>query len=312
MHKGIAVSPGVVVGVAFRVDSVFGTGEPQALASPGLVPAEIERFERAIATSAAELEAIVTKVAQQLGAAEAEIFKTHLQIVNDRTLHERVRSMIGAKGLTALSSLQIVLQGYAASFARIEQDYLRERLADLRDVFSRIGSHLTVHAAPASPSLGHDPKEGEEPVILVAMEILPSQAMSLGNLPIAGIVTEAGGGTSHAAILARSPGHPGRLGGVVRSHRRRPLRRRTIIVRRPARGSSSSGRPTTRCRRTGSFQRVLRPQGPARPQPRQAGRLRRRGPDRIARQRQQRRRRPGRREGRRYGGRPLPDRVPAS
>src|SRR5438270_7824988 len=99
MHKGIAVSPGVVVGVAFRVDSVFGTGEPQALASPGLVPAEIERFERAIATSSSELEAIVVKVAQQLGAAEAEIFRTHLQIVNDRTMHERVRALIESKGL---------------------------------------------------------------------------------------------------------------------------------------------------------------------------------------------------------------------
>src|SRR6202043_3692641 len=136
MHKGIAVSPGVVVGVAFRVDSVFGSGDPQPLASPKLVPAEIERFERAIATSSTELEAIVIKVAQQLGAAEAEIFKTHLQIVNDQAMHARVRSMIEAKALTALSSLQIVLQGYAASFARIEQDYLRERLADLRDVFS--------------------------------------------------------------------------------------------------------------------------------------------------------------------------------
>ena len=67
MHKGIAVSPGVVVGIAYRVDSVFGSGEPQMLADPGQVPAEIERFKRAVALAVAELEAIVTKVAQQLG-----------------------------------------------------------------------------------------------------------------------------------------------------------------------------------------------------------------------------------------------------
>ena len=67
MHKGIAVSPGVVVGIAYRVDSVFGSGEPQMLADPGQVPAEIERFNRAVAPAVAELEAIVTKVAQQLG-----------------------------------------------------------------------------------------------------------------------------------------------------------------------------------------------------------------------------------------------------
>lgn len=214
MYKGIAVSPGVVVGVAFRVDSVFGSSETQELASPALAPAEAARFERAIAVSTTELEAIVLKVAQQLGAAEAEIFRTHLQIVNDRGMHAKVLALIESKNLTALSALHGVLQGYAASFARIEQDYLRERLADLRDVFSRIGSHLTVPADHAPPSLGHDPREGEQPVILVAHEILPSQAMSLGNLPIAGIVTEAGGGTSHAAILARSRGIPA-VSGVV-------------------------------------------------------------------------------------------------
>ena len=115
MHKGIAVSPGVVVGVAYRVDSVFGSSEPQTLADPGLVPAEIERFDRAVAASAAELEAIVAKVAQQLGTAEADIFKSHLQIVNDQALLAKVRALIETQHLTALSALQVVLQGYAAT-----------------------------------------------------------------------------------------------------------------------------------------------------------------------------------------------------
>ncbi len=215
MHKGIAVSPGVVVGVAYRVDSVFGSTEPQTLADPSLVPSEIERFDRAVAMASAELEAIVTKVAQQLGSPEADIFKSHLQIVNVQGLLEKVRALIETQHLTALSALQIVLHGYAAKFAGIEQDYFRERIADVRDVISRIGSHLTrqhsfvpsaAHPADGSPFPGSS--DGEEPVILVAHEILPSQAMSLGNLPIAGIVTETGGGTSHAAILSRSRGIP--------------------------------------------------------------------------------------------------------
>ncbi len=213
MHKGIAVSPGVVVGVAYRVDTVFGAGESQTLPDPSLVPAEIERFDRAVAISAAELEAIVVKVAQQLGTAEADIFKSHLQIVNDETLLTKVRSLIETQQLTALSALQLVLQGYAATFARIEHDYFRERMADVRDVISRIGSHLTIQP-PLVSSTSKSAENGEEPVILVAHEILPSQAMSLGNLPIAGIVTETGGGTSHAAILSRSRGIPA-VSGVV-------------------------------------------------------------------------------------------------
>jgi phosphotransferase system enzyme I (PtsI) len=210
MHKGIAVSPGVVVGVAYRVDSVFGSSEPQALADPALVPAELERFDAAVSASAAELEALVAKVQQQLGGAEAEIFKSHLQIVNDPAMLAKVHSLISSQHLAALSALQIVFQGYAATFARIEQDYFRERLTDVRDVFSKIGSHLTTPLAPG----GHGPELSDEPVILVAHELLPSQALSLGNLPIAGIVTETGGGTSHAAILSRSRGIPA-VSGVV-------------------------------------------------------------------------------------------------
>ena len=91
MHKGVAVSPGVVVVVAYRVDSVFGSAEPLTLAEPELVALEIERFDGAVATSAAELEAIVQKVAEQLGAAEADIFKSHLQIVNDEAMLAKVR-----------------------------------------------------------------------------------------------------------------------------------------------------------------------------------------------------------------------------
>jgi phosphoenolpyruvate-protein phosphotransferase (PTS system enzyme I) len=213
MHKGVAVSPGVVVGVAYRVDSVFGSAEPQMLADLDLVGPEIERFNRAVAISAIELESIVQKVGEQLGPAEAEIFRSHLQIVNDEAMLSKVRALIEIKLLTALSAVQEVLQGYAASFARIEQDYFRERVADLRDVVSRIGSHLTVQPPGHAPHIAAG-INGEEPVILVAHEILPSQAMSLGNLAIAGIVTETGGGTSHAAILARSRGIPA-VSGVV-------------------------------------------------------------------------------------------------
>ena len=208
MHRGIAVSPGVVVGVVYRVDSVFGSGQPQFLADPGLAPEEVARFDRAVDASAAELEGFVTKVAQQLGADEAGIFQGHLEIVRDPTLRSKVHDLIESQSQTALSALQVVLQEFAARFARIEHDYFRERMADVRDVISRIGTHLG-----PGPALSGKP-DGEEAVILVAHELLPSQAMSLGDLQIAGIVTETGGGTSHAAILARSRGIPA-VSGVV-------------------------------------------------------------------------------------------------
>lgn len=214
MHKGIAVSPGVVVGVAYRVDSVFGSSEPQSLDDPSQVPAELVRFDEAVAKATDELAVFVTRVAQEIGPAEADIFKSHLQLINDQALLDRVRELIKTQHLTALSALQIVLQGYATSFSRIEHDYFRERIADLRDVVARIGSHLTVQPPQHHPEVTGEGHNGDEPIILVAHEILPSQAMSLGSMPIAGIVTEAGGSTSHAAILSRSRGIPA-VSGVV-------------------------------------------------------------------------------------------------
>jgi phosphoenolpyruvate-protein phosphotransferase (PTS system enzyme I) len=207
MRKGIGVSPGVVVGVAHRVESVLGALEQQSLDDSSQVPVEIERFDRAVADSAAELEVFVHKVAQELGDNAAEIFKGHLQIVNDPALLSKVHELIEGQRLTALSALQAVMHSYAAQFARIEQDYFRERMTDVRDVILRIGSHLARKPAGAGAVAG-DSRNGEESAILVAHEILPSQAMSLGDLPIAGIVTEVGGSTSHAAILARSRGIP--------------------------------------------------------------------------------------------------------
>ncbi|QEH36872.1 Phosphoenolpyruvate-protein phosphotransferase [Aquisphaera giovannonii] len=207
MHKGVGVSPGVVVGVAYRVESALGPTEPQHLDDPGLVGAETAFFDRAVEEAASELEGLVQRVAQELGPSAAEIFQTHLQILSDPGLLSRVHSLIEEQNLTALSALQQVMQGYVAQFARIEQEYFRERLNDLRDVILRIGSHLARKKDPARDR-SLESREGDEPVVLVAHEILPSQAMSLGELPIAGIVTEVGGTTSHAAILARSRGIP--------------------------------------------------------------------------------------------------------
>ncbi len=207
MRKGIGVSPGVVVGIAHRVESVLGSIEQHRLDHPGQVPAELDRFDRAVVDSAADLETQIQKVAQELGDSEANIFKGHLQIVNDPSLVSKVHDLIENQQMTALSALQSVMQTYAAQFARIEQDYFRERMSDVRDVILRIGSHLTRKPFMHVNGTGES-RNGDESVILVAHEILPSQAMSLGDLPIAGIVTEVGGSTSHAAILARSRGIP--------------------------------------------------------------------------------------------------------
>ena len=77
--------------------------------------------------------------------------KGHLQIVNDPALLSKVHDLIESKQMTALAALQAVMHSYAAQFARIEQEYFRERMADVRDVILRIGSHLTLQAGGLAP-----------------------------------------------------------------------------------------------------------------------------------------------------------------
>lgn len=97
------------------------------------------------------------------------------------------------------------MKQYVSRFENFEQqDYFRERLADLRDVFGRIASDL-IGNNPNDSAL-RVPDYGTEPIVIVAHEILPSQSMTMGDKAISGIVTEIGGVTSHSAILARSRG----------------------------------------------------------------------------------------------------------
>src|SRR5271156_3488358 len=172
MRKGIGVSPGVVVGVAHRVESVLGTIEQETLGRPSLVAAEIDRFDRAGAASAAELETVGQRVAEVLGGSEADIFKSHLQIVNDPGLLAKVHSLVENQQLTALSALQVVMNGYATQLARSQQELFRERMTDIRDVILRIESHLTRktsgHVEKVDESRNGDSHNGVESVILVA------------------------------------------------------------------------------------------------------------------------------------------------
>jgi phosphotransferase system enzyme I (PtsI) len=201
MLKGVPVSPGVVVARAYCVDEVLAQREPHHLDGAAL-SSEVTRFESAIAAASKELDAIVTRVTQQLGEDEAAIFRGHRLLLRDPALITKVKTTILNKKVDARTALQEALDDYTKLFEKIQDDYLKERMADIRDVVQRIMAQLALNQAPGACL------ECDEPVILVAPEVLPSQALMLQRLKIVGIITEAGGTTGHAAILARSQGLP--------------------------------------------------------------------------------------------------------
>jgi phosphoenolpyruvate-protein phosphotransferase len=211
MKKGVPVSPGVVVAHAWCVDDVITTHEPYTL-DDSKVAGEIGRFERACAAVARELDDTIARVTRQISDEEAAIFRAHRHLLRDPTLATKVKALIAEKHLDASSALRAVLEEYTALFRQIADTYLQERLTDLRDVVGRVLAQLArEEAEPEKPAV-------HEPVILVVPEIMPSQAAMIDRRWVAGIVTEAGSATGHAAILARGLGIPAVSGlrGVLR------------------------------------------------------------------------------------------------
>ncbi len=167
----------------------------------GAVAGEIARLNKACSAAAQDLDTPIARVAQQVSEGEADIFRVHQALLKDPTLVEKVTGVIRERRVDAPTALREVLDEYSTTLGRSRDEYLKERLADLQDVIDRIEAHLT--AEKAAPPLAE-----EEPVIVVAAELLPSQVAEFDRRKVAGIVTERGGATGHAAILARAMGIP--------------------------------------------------------------------------------------------------------
>lgn len=210
MKRGIPVSPGVAVAHAYCVDEVLARREPQTIDSAAL-SSEVARFDQACVAASQELEAIAARVMQEVGANEAAIFQAHRLLLRDPALVGRVKTSILTRHVDAQSALHELIEEYAKLFSQIPDEYLQERMADIRDVVGRLMAHLSLQKTEQVLNI-----TGE--VIIVAPEILPSQALLFDRMKVAGIITETGGSTGHAAILARSLGIPAVSGlrGILR------------------------------------------------------------------------------------------------
>jgi phosphoenolpyruvate-protein phosphotransferase (PTS system enzyme I) len=196
MKKGVPVSPGIAVARAYCIDHALARHEPYHLDTAAL-SAEVSRYDEACAAAAHDLDLLIAKVAKQIGEEEAAIFRAHRLLLRDPSLSTKVKANIRDKQIDASTALQMVLDEYERMFNPIADPYLLDRIADLRDVAGRIQMQLALQTDRPTFDVN-------EPVILVAPEILPSQALTFDRKLIAGILTEKGGATGHAAILARS------------------------------------------------------------------------------------------------------------
>ncbi len=202
--QGIGVSAGVIRGKAYLFDPEEARVKPRRLPKASL-SAEVERFQQALIAARKELLEMQRDIAQRLGRSESDLFEAHLLVVEDRTLIEEVIRGVEEKGLNVEYVFQQAIKKYERVFSQIENDYIRERLSDIKDVAKRVMRHLTGKTRRDLSSL-------TEEVIVISRDISPSDTVLMHKENVIGFATDIGGRTSHTAIMARSLGIPAVVG----------------------------------------------------------------------------------------------------
>lgn len=200
--KGIAASSGIAIAKAYRLVEPDLSFEKRTIDD---VETETERFRAAIEKSKTELEAIRENAKLNLGADKAAIFEAHLLVLSDPELITPIEDKIKTEKRNAEFALNETAEMFISIFESMENEYMRERAADIRDVTKRVLAHL-LNAQLPNPSMI------AEEVIVVAEDLTPSDTAQLNRQFVKGFTTNIGGRTSHSAIMARSMEIPAVVG----------------------------------------------------------------------------------------------------
>ena len=173
-----------------------------------ILPTEIEqewqRFETALERTELEIKVLKNRVEELSGANEAAIFDAHLLFLRDRMIISRMRKEMPARLQNIDSVYYAVVQNFMEAMRQVDDPYLRSRVSDISDVLQRVLKNLDLGGAKTR----RNKPVSEEPCLLAAYDLAPSDTADLDSQNILGFVTEAGSGISHTAILARSLGLP--------------------------------------------------------------------------------------------------------
>ncbi len=200
--SGIAASNGIAIAKAYRLVEPDLSFDKRTIEDSA---AEVERFRQAIEMSKSELEAIRDRARQDLGADKAAIFEAHLLVLSDPELNKPIEDKIQSEKVNAESALKETADMFVMMFEQMDNEYMKERAADIRDVTKRVLAHLL------GVPLGNPSMIAEE-VIVVAEDLTPSDTAQLNRQFVKGFTTNIGGRTSHSAIMARSMEIPAVVG----------------------------------------------------------------------------------------------------
>jgi phosphotransferase system enzyme I (PtsI) len=192
--QGVAVSEGLALGTT----KVFHLELPAIVEAPCSDSAkEIERLQKAIQISKKQIQTLIEKKGEFLGAEERKIFDAHIMMIEDPEFTDQITEKIKSENADATKAVAAVADEFAKMLAALPDPYLSERSHDVKDISSRILRNLVGQSLDFSGS-------EKSKFILVMKDIVPSMVPELDPQSVLGVITEHGGATSHAAILLRN------------------------------------------------------------------------------------------------------------
>jgi phosphotransferase system enzyme I (PtsI) len=203
LHKGEKVFRGIPVSNGVCRAKILVLGKPQHTIqrqsiADARVHEEVTRLERALVQTRQEILEVQRRVSTAMGAKEGSIFDAHLLVLEDRTLIDEVVRTINEEKVNAEFAFHTVAERYAATLAAIEDDYLRERAGDMRDVTTRVLNNLLGKQDDVNL------RQLSEPCIIISHDLTPSNTAQMDRGKVLGFATDIGSKTSHTAIMARS------------------------------------------------------------------------------------------------------------
>ena len=194
MYKGTGASPGIALGNALVIEHSELNIEKRNIEN---IEAEIEKLQSAVETSRIELEKVKERAKVELGEHEAEIFEAHLLVLEDPELIGSAISKIRDEKVNADYALNEIKEIFVAMFESMDNEYMRERAADIKDVTNRVLRHILGIKVVDLAGL-------DEEVVLIAHDLTPSDTATMNKNMVLGFLTDIGGRTSHTAIMART------------------------------------------------------------------------------------------------------------
>lgn len=194
--QGVAASPGIICGLPymfFHKELEIPIYDVAATKSEE----EVKRFEQALIKTRVQIHRLRSEVAARLSEEEAKIFDAHLLVLEDKALIEETIEEQKTHGYNIEYCFHYVAKRYIDAFDRIDDEYIKERVTDIRDVTKRVLHNLLGYVSGAPLHLA-------EPRVLVSKDVSPSDTVSLDRNLVLAILTDSGSRTSHAVIMARS------------------------------------------------------------------------------------------------------------